>query len=460
MKDCLTASTENAPLNPTKRVNYNFGMVLGVDDFRQEQAHFEWKHRISNLLLHGFGTVCGLQVTAEAVTDPSDVLIRVSAGYGISREGKWMWVDRDLCARLGEWLEAHGGDLSPAVGAGRHTVYVTLCYAECPTDLVPIAGQPCASDEDTRAPSRIQEAYQVEFSWEMPDQPAEDAVRVFGNLMAQVEIVPDETSPPVDDGERLLAAVQTLAEVGTDAILASPPLSSPPAVDMIPFQLPASTACDTIRQALVVWVTEVCPRLHAPLKPGEKDCILLACIDFDVDVNGELDYSLDPEGDLLPGSVEVDSCTRPVLVPDRLKQELFCFGGAGGGVGPTGPQGPIGPMGPAGPAGPPGPAIAVTGSEDVLVGPLVLNPLGTAGDSILSDPIDHGLDGNAPLILAVQRITTDAPPGEFVNVVVTPYREPGSTEFRIGATNLSSRTVSSLRVRWWALTTRNRRGPG
>jgi competence ComEA-like helix-hairpin-helix protein len=326
MKDCLTASTENAPLNPTKRVNYNFGMILGVDDFRQEQAHFDWKHRISNLLLHGFGTVCGLRVTAETVVDPPDVLIRVSSGYGISQEGKWMWVDRDLCARLGEWLDAHGDDLSPALGAGRHTVYVTLCYAECPTDLVPIAGQPCASDEDTRAPSRVQEAYQVAFSWEPPSQPAEDAVRAFGDLMAQVEIVPDGSiSPPVDDGVRLLDAVRALIEIDGDESLASPPLTSPPVVDLGPFQLPASVACETIHQVLVAWVTEVCPWLHASLNANEQDCILLACVDFDVDVNGNLDFALDSEGDLLPGSVVVDSCARPVLVPDRLKQELFCL---------------------------------------------------------------------------------------------------------------------------------------
>jgi competence ComEA-like helix-hairpin-helix protein len=149
-------------------------------------------------------------------------------------------------------------------------------------------------------------------------------VRAFGDLMVQVEIVSDGTgSPSVDDAERLLGAVQALVEMG--APLASPPLASPPVVDMGPFRLLASTACDTIRQALVVWATEVCPRLHAPLKPGEKDCILLACVDFDVDVNGELDFSLDPEGNLLPGSVAVDNCTRPVLVPDRLKQELFCL---------------------------------------------------------------------------------------------------------------------------------------
>lgn len=68
MNDCIMTSTDKAPLDPNKRVNYAFGMVMGVNDFRQEQEHFEWKHRLSNRLLHGYGTVCGLQVSARAVS--------------------------------------------------------------------------------------------------------------------------------------------------------------------------------------------------------------------------------------------------------------------------------------------------------------------------------------------------------------------------------------------------------
>src|SRR5438067_909759 len=140
MRDCVTVSADNAPLVPTKRVNYTFGMVLGVDDFRQEQTHFEWKHQLSNRLLHGYGTVCGLQVSAQAVINPPDVEIRIAAGYGLSPQGKWMWVEQDQCARLGAWLQRQEVVLSPPVTPGRHTVYVTLCYVECETDLVPIAG--------------------------------------------------------------------------------------------------------------------------------------------------------------------------------------------------------------------------------------------------------------------------------------------------------------------------------
>jgi hypothetical protein len=318
MRDCLTVSADNAPLIPTKRLNYTFGMVLGVDDFRQEQAHFEWKHQLSNRLLHGYGTVCGLQVSARAVVQPSDVEIRIATGYGLSPQGKWMWVEHEQCARLGAWLERQAAAMSPPLAPGRHTIYVNLCYVECATDLVPIAGQACASEENTRAPSRIQEAFRAELAWTPPPQPAEDRIRQFGDLLAQIEIVPETTSPVTpDDSEYFLALVRQLA------VEASPPLASPPGTG--PIRLTALTACETIRQALTIWITEVCPHLQPPSAPGAEDCILLACIHFDVDASGRLSFALDAQGNLVPGSVEVDDCVRPVLVPDRLKQELFCL---------------------------------------------------------------------------------------------------------------------------------------
>ena len=55
MLDFANTSTERIPLVPNKRVHYAFGMVLGLDEFRQEQEHFEWKDALGNLLLHGSG---------------------------------------------------------------------------------------------------------------------------------------------------------------------------------------------------------------------------------------------------------------------------------------------------------------------------------------------------------------------------------------------------------------------
>jgi len=151
----------------------------------------------------------------------------------------------------------------------------------------------------------------------------------------------------------------------------SPPSLSPPEDSIGLF---ASTLCETMREALAVWVTEVCPRFEA-----HSDCILLAAIHFDVDAAGAL----------LVDSVEIDNDARPVLVPDRLKQELFCLlGGQGGMMGATGPAGPAGPAGPQGPVGPIGPT-GPAGAE----GPV--GPAGPQGATGPARPSGAGVPGPA-----------------------------------------------------------------
>lgn len=303
MKDCSTLSTANGTLPPNKRLNYTLGMVMGVDDFRQEQVHFEWKNSLSNLLLHGYGAVCGLAVTIDPADGEDDRLVRIAQGYGVSPQGHWLWVDREQCAQLGAWIAANPPPADSPLGPSR--VYVQLCYDECLTDLVPVAGRPCATDEDTRAPSRIHEAFQAQFTWTPPPQPAEDLARAFGGLLAQVVILDAVTSPVEDDSALLLAAVRALG----DELLSSPPLASPPAG---PFVLPAATACTTLEEALTIWVTEICPRYHAAVG---ADCILLACIAVELDANNRL----------VVDSAVLEPCDRPILVPSRLQQELLCL---------------------------------------------------------------------------------------------------------------------------------------
>lgn len=327
MRDCITVSTDNAPLKPNKRVNYPFGMVLGAGDFRQEQQHHEWKNSLSNLLLHGTGTVCGLRVSTRSVA--GDVEIRVAPGYAVSPHGNWIWVERELCARLGEWIARNALRFSPPM-SGPQQLYVNLCYDECATDLVPIAGQPCADDEDSSAPSRILETARVEFSWTQPSPAVEQQFRAFGEIMMRVEIADGILSP--DDSQHLIDLVRGLA-----AITSPPPPHSPPTGTI---HLSGPTACETIREALAVWTTEVCPTLRP--SDDSEDCVLLACIQLD----------LDGSGALINTSVEVDNCERPVLVPDRLKQELFCINS--GKQGPIGPEGPRGPEGQRGADGSPG----------------------------------------------------------------------------------------------------------
>lgn len=53
-----------ADLPDLRRLHYFHGQMLGVNDFRTEQAYFREKHKLHNRCLHGWGTVCGLMVKA------------------------------------------------------------------------------------------------------------------------------------------------------------------------------------------------------------------------------------------------------------------------------------------------------------------------------------------------------------------------------------------------------------
>jgi hypothetical protein len=315
MKDCIKASADYVPEDPNQRVNYPFGMVLGAADFYQEQAHFEWKHRLGARLLQGYGTVCGLAVSAQATTGGTDVEIQVSPGYAISPQGRWIWVEHAQCGRLNDWLQQHKSDLSPPLASGRRQIYVTLGYAECPTDLVPIAGRACALEEDTHKPSRIEESFQLQFAWAPPPQPYEYAMRSLVELLRSISFVPAVGSPPLDDSELLLALVRELGAV------ASPPSIFPPAS----IRINQDRAGEILSRLVTVLVTEVYPRLD-PLQPTgswEQDgALLLATLAFEVDAGGALVVQVDSQGELLPGVVAIDERNRPLLVADKLQQAL------------------------------------------------------------------------------------------------------------------------------------------
>jgi hypothetical protein len=413
--DCSAALLENAPLDPKKLPNYVFGMVLGPTDFRQVLENFEWKHRNSNLLLHGSGTVCGLKVSVRPSAADE---IAVSAGFAISPRGRWIRIERDQCASLNQWLQSQSSLPYTSPGPGAHQIYVTLCYNQCLTDLVPIAGQQCAPDADNQAPSRILESFNLQFSWTPPPQPLEDRARLLGALMRRIEIIATSASlPGADDSQRLFTAVRALMQ---------DPLPLPGSLpDGGPFHLTSADADATIREALTIWVTEICPAIRPKpeaspmLDPAADDCILLAAIDFNVNSLGQL----------VPGSIAIDETQRPVLVPSRILQELFT--GAGG----------------AGPGG----RAEVTGT--VILAPPSSLPNLWAPMTTQTASLPAWIGPDMAVELCVEDSAPPLPGAAPGNVALTLYRHAsGSLPAQpiVAATNLSAASIHSLTVRWRA----------
>src|SRR5260370_6565301 len=187
------ATPAAAPPDPSKHVNFTLGMVLGVDDLTQEFAYHIGRDQWLVRDLLGYGTVCGLHVTM--VSDKGQPKVEVAEGVALSPLGQLIRVCPAQCAFLNDWLTLHKTDLVPVVSSPPGTppgtsvkLYVVLCYRECPTDAVPIPGEPCRSEDDAMAPSRLKDDYCLDLRLQPPDQREEDDLRDFVEWLSEVDI--------------------------------------------------------------------------------------------------------------------------------------------------------------------------------------------------------------------------------------------------------------------------------
>jgi hypothetical protein len=328
---CVSIST--GTLSPDLRVNYAYGMILGLGEFLQEQQYFLQKDYLHERALHGFGTVYGLQVTTSPTPDVQhDYTIAVAPGMAIDQRGREAVVRSAQCARLGAWLgaqeQANAGTIAANMGpSGEFTVYVVLGYDQCKDDLVPLPGQPCSSSAQSMVASRLRDAWNIDLRWSPPPMPAWDTDRRLARLLGSVQIVPG-LDPALSSEDKIIAAVRALpSDVGAgpddlwplvDWPSASPP-SSPPAP--VVYWLPAETAADALDRIFTIWVTQVRPQLAPDLtQPSESSdpAILLASITFTLGP-----VTLPPTAEPALATCDPpDDHGRPYVLHTRLIQEL------------------------------------------------------------------------------------------------------------------------------------------
>ena len=316
--------------DPTKHVNYNLGMVLGVDDFTQEFAYLAGRDQWLARDLLGYGTVSGLRVGVEV--ESSGPQVSVTPGVALSPGGRLIRVAPAQCAGLNAWLAAHHAELlsllgSPADDRASLRLFVVLGYRECPTDMIPIPGQPCRSEDEATAPSRLADDFALELRLSAPDQQEEDALRDFVAWLSQIEI----TDEP--DGmlgvEEFVEAIRAAAYLDSSPPPASPPdfmYGSPPAA----LRIHASLAYEYLRAAFRVWVTELRPRWQPRwvgkgqgcngadgAAGGGDDCLLLAELNVRLVRTGPGANWLVEDSE----AVVVQEERRPYLMHLRMVQE-------------------------------------------------------------------------------------------------------------------------------------------
>ena len=82
MSDFTSDAPTSSVSDPSKRVRYSTGLVLGVDEFTQDQAYFMERDRLLTRALHGYGIVQGLR----AHLDSSEDLLQVRVEPGLLSE--------------------------------------------------------------------------------------------------------------------------------------------------------------------------------------------------------------------------------------------------------------------------------------------------------------------------------------------------------------------------------------
>lgn len=364
------ASPQALPADSFKHVRYSLGMVLGVDDFVQEFAYLSGRDQWLARDLLGYGTVSGLRVEIEA--DSKGPRLVVTPGVALSPVGQLIRVNAAQCANINDWIAAHKTDLlnihhqpissplasplaSPlnsALGSST-TLYLTLSYRDCQTDNVPIPGEPCRSEADAMAASRLKDDFKLELRLTPPVQREEDALRDFVLWLSQVQYA-EASSPiaPVIDFEQAIrdAAHEFASPLSSpinsplDFMYGSPPSS---------LVIRAADAPEFLRAAFRLWVTELRPLWSnspngAGTPPVETGLLLAEVV-------------LPPLTDdwKIPGgsTITIEEERRPYLLSLRMVQEWLLQGRggtSGGGSGSVGPQGPAGVQGPKGDIGPAG----------------------------------------------------------------------------------------------------------
>lgn len=315
---CVPVST--GALSPDVRVNYLFGLVLGVDELNQEDLYLRERDDRLARVGHGVGTATGLHVTtARPITAPTDVEVRIEPGVCFDQFGRAVVLRSAQCARIGAWLAAAELEStatqqpSPLQAhlrpSGDLTLAVVASYAECPDGLVPLPGTPCGTEDDVTAPSRIRDSWNLELRWQPPSMAQWDGVRALADLLLPVELI--DGSPLTSDEDALAAHVRSLAA-------GAPPPSSP--LPPVPV-LPRASARAALDRLLTIWITEVRPTLQPDLvAPTGDPAVLLSTITV---------VPADPFDAATPAIVsfdEPDDDGRPYLAPTQLIQELVQMG--------------------------------------------------------------------------------------------------------------------------------------
>jgi hypothetical protein len=310
-------------LDPGKRVNYSLGLVLGVDEFRQEQTYFLEKHRRHNRTLHGHGTVWGLKLSVPAREPPE---IHVAPGLAATLAGHEICVPTAMCAQLDQWLDTHRAQVQDFAGsAAELELCVVLCHRDCPTDVVPLPGEPCRSEGDVMASSRLSDSFELKLVLQdpvgsPPERCPEPSARETGLHALTVFLNRVHVTGAAKTYAKLADVERDARRIGdVETWVDGVPESAGAKMYVHP-----DNARVTFNSVARVWATEVLPALlkldgMASCAGAGDRCVLLGDLRFAVATNYKVVGG--------SGGVTIDETRRPILLSTEVLQEWAIGGG-------------------------------------------------------------------------------------------------------------------------------------
>src|SRR4051812_28963706 len=123
---CCTDMAWKGNWDPFVRVCYQFGMLLGQDEFDTELGYLLTKHRLSQRLFVGYGVVWGGSFTVDEVAGT----LTVAPLFALDELGRELYVPNPCTVDLVQWL----GDNDVGVGT---QLWVAVGYKSCCVAPVP-----------------------------------------------------------------------------------------------------------------------------------------------------------------------------------------------------------------------------------------------------------------------------------------------------------------------------------
>jgi hypothetical protein len=187
MANDLTRQPWAESWDPFVRLYYQFGMMLGVDEFQQDQGFHLTKHRLAQRLFVGYGLLWGHGFYVD--DDEGEVV--VGPLFAIDELGRELWHPKPCTIKLDEWLTTNN------VGPDQ-PIFVNLQYTRKPSAPVPAVPDPCDANPVATMPSRIAETSTPMLSIDMPAVPLDlgaDEAHQFAELLAEIGRDDDTTRP-------------------------------------------------------------------------------------------------------------------------------------------------------------------------------------------------------------------------------------------------------------------------